>query len=334
MHTPSGRAQATVPICSTPLGVPDSVRGLYDFAAACQAHDDCYDTLFSDRAACDNRFRKDMLSSCDQIHGQPRLTSKAWLKKKSCIARANTFFGFVRSFGWYFWNRAQIELVSIRVEYHFDAKQINVIAENVKTNTRISTVAVKWSVSQRDGTSAQGSSSTDRDGSATIPLKRSGPGGVTGNVTVEVAGVGAATQAICLRRRVAWPACRIASVSDAYKWPADFSGVWNGTYNGRLYATDKCGEFPISGNVTLKLAQKATNVTGTITLQGSHIQYDLSSCLVTGRSDETFDIGGTVSGDTGDSLTGSSFSMEISSNVLVGSFHGSGGEASFRASPG
>ncbi len=44
--------------------VPNDVPGIFDFTAACNAHDNCYGSLGATQSGCDSQFRDDMLASC------------------------------------------------------------------------------------------------------------------------------------------------------------------------------------------------------------------------------------------------------------------------------
>ncbi len=45
--------------------IPQGAFGA-DFKPACRAHDACYDTPYSNRDACDARFRENMVCACSQ----------------------------------------------------------------------------------------------------------------------------------------------------------------------------------------------------------------------------------------------------------------------------
>lgn len=70
----------------------------YNFHDTCDRHDVCYDTKpFGDstagRKACDDRFRADMKSWCNNRYGS---TSPA---RYACRGVADTYYGAVRTFG-------------------------------------------------------------------------------------------------------------------------------------------------------------------------------------------------------------------------------------------
>ena len=77
----------------TCTGVPDQIPGIYDFTAACAAHDACY-ALGVDRLACDQVFRQAMLASCTALH--PQLFD---IRRYLCIGAAELYFLGVRLFG-------------------------------------------------------------------------------------------------------------------------------------------------------------------------------------------------------------------------------------------
>ncbi|MBL9157590.1 MAG: hypothetical protein JNJ70_08970 [Verrucomicrobiales bacterium] len=87
----SGRAEAPPKrpriLDERPCG-PDSIRGplryLFfqgcvgaDFREACRRHDACYDTIGSDRRACDKRFLQDMLAECPKSKHPARARYRA-----------------------------------------------------------------------------------------------------------------------------------------------------------------------------------------------------------------------------------------------------------------
>jgi hypothetical protein len=74
-------------------GVPDAVPGIFDFSAACVAHDACYGQGV-DRLACDVQFRQDLLASCVALH--PATLAPGRLL---CTLFAELYFAGVRLFG-------------------------------------------------------------------------------------------------------------------------------------------------------------------------------------------------------------------------------------------
>ena len=67
---------------------PDAIRGplrylLFqgcagaDFREACRRHDACYDTIGSDRSACDRKFLEEMLAECPKSNHPPRARYRA-----------------------------------------------------------------------------------------------------------------------------------------------------------------------------------------------------------------------------------------------------------------
>ncbi len=80
--------------------VPDSgtaqsgtVKGPFDFAHACWHHDGCYRHHDGTRLSCDDRFRRDMLASCDDIGSNV-----------ACRDRAEIYYLGVRWFGQPAWD--------------------------------------------------------------------------------------------------------------------------------------------------------------------------------------------------------------------------------------
>lgn len=77
-------------------GVPDTLPGIFDFTAACQAHDACY-AAGVDRLACDQAFREAMVVSC-QVQHPEALDFTRYL----CLAFAELYYLGVRLFGGFF----------------------------------------------------------------------------------------------------------------------------------------------------------------------------------------------------------------------------------------
>jgi hypothetical protein len=96
-NTPAASAEP-VNACGVPgFDVPDS-GDVFDFTAACQAHDDCYAAGggILARARCDSNFLRDMNSWCTS-HWAPTDSRLA-----RCKSVAAVYYSAVRSFGWLF----------------------------------------------------------------------------------------------------------------------------------------------------------------------------------------------------------------------------------------
>jgi hypothetical protein len=74
-------------------GVPNQVPGLFNFTAACQAHDACY-VAGGNNLACDQAFRQDLRSLC--LAQYPQVTDP---RRYTCLALAELYYFGVRLFG-------------------------------------------------------------------------------------------------------------------------------------------------------------------------------------------------------------------------------------------
>lgn len=109
----------------------------------------------------------------------------------------------------------------------------------------------------------------------------------------------------------------------------NFTGKWTGDYTGVLYGNRGCSgyTYPISGGLTITLAQTGASLPVTFSLVGGRVAWD-GSCRVTGYSDDSFTINTTVSGA---SASGNGASLKMSPDLasLTGSFQGAGGKLTF-----
>jgi hypothetical protein len=80
----------------TCTGVPDAIRGVFDFTDACAAHDACYRSG-EDQATCDETFRHDMVAECMAQH--PSAFDPA---RHACLTFAQLYYFGVRLFGQFF----------------------------------------------------------------------------------------------------------------------------------------------------------------------------------------------------------------------------------------
>ncbi len=78
-------------------GVPDSIPGIFDFTAACAAHDACYGSGQQTRAQCDDRFRQDMNAACVTQH--PSALDPG---RYACLFFAQLYYAGVVLFGQFF----------------------------------------------------------------------------------------------------------------------------------------------------------------------------------------------------------------------------------------
>ena len=98
-------ADAAASVSSAPLlgdggyctGVPDSIPGIFDFTAACAAHDACYGSGEQTRAECDDQFRHDMNAACVTQH--PSALDPA---RYPCLFFAQLYYAGVVFFGQFF----------------------------------------------------------------------------------------------------------------------------------------------------------------------------------------------------------------------------------------
>ena len=86
------------------IGVPNSF-GSANFEPSCNTHDCCYDQCNSDKAACDTNFRTSLLTACAAAYPGSGMVDS--IKRSSCNAAANTYYGFVDSQGQKYYNAAQ-----------------------------------------------------------------------------------------------------------------------------------------------------------------------------------------------------------------------------------
>ncbi len=77
-------------------GVPDALPGIFDFTAACEAHDECY-ASGEDRAACDQAFREDLLTACATQH-----PDAFDIRRYLCFGLAELYYIGVSLFGGFF----------------------------------------------------------------------------------------------------------------------------------------------------------------------------------------------------------------------------------------
>jgi hypothetical protein len=145
-------------------------------------------------------------------------------------------------------------------------------------------VAVHWSVHESDATAFTGTTRTDAHGRIVIPV--GGDALTTGTVTVRV-GSAHVRAPFCLDPR------EVVVVRGACF--ADFSGRWQGDYDGTYFGQDSCKSWHIAGPVQLKLVQKGHTLTGTLTLVGSALQWD-EYCRIIGRADDEKPIKAQVTG--------------------------------------
>jgi RHS repeat-associated protein len=69
--------------------IPDSF-GRYNFAKACEAHDNCYGECGSSKNDCDSKFQENMYKECDTLNG---------LWKTNCKSVANSYHNAVKNLG-------------------------------------------------------------------------------------------------------------------------------------------------------------------------------------------------------------------------------------------
>ena len=77
-------------------GVPDSIPGIFDFTAACAAHDACY-ASGQTQLACDEAFRHAMVAACATVYPSA-LDARRYL----CLTFAQLYYFGVRLFGQFF----------------------------------------------------------------------------------------------------------------------------------------------------------------------------------------------------------------------------------------
>jgi len=77
--------------------VPNALPGIFDFTAACAAHDLCYASGEQTQAACDDQFLQDMNALCAAHH--PGALNPLRLV---CLTFAQLYYGGVRLFGQFF----------------------------------------------------------------------------------------------------------------------------------------------------------------------------------------------------------------------------------------
>lgn len=78
---------------------PDSF-GAANFKPACDHHDICYSaTSTTDRLSCDGLFRTELFQACAAAY-------PAGGMRTTCYGVAETYYGAVRTFGWYYYRGA------------------------------------------------------------------------------------------------------------------------------------------------------------------------------------------------------------------------------------
>jgi hypothetical protein len=78
-------------------GVFDAIPGIFDFTAACAAHDVCYASGTQTQLACDDAFRQNMVAACATQHPSA-LDGRRFL----CLTFAQLYYFGVRLFGQFF----------------------------------------------------------------------------------------------------------------------------------------------------------------------------------------------------------------------------------------
>ena len=85
--------------------------GIADFIPGCSAHDICYETCNSDKATCDEEFRKTIVQECLQKYPFPasgrREDDLDWAHRGGCLSRARLYARLVKDAGQNAYDNAQ-----------------------------------------------------------------------------------------------------------------------------------------------------------------------------------------------------------------------------------